>query len=78
MATELRRLTHEALAMPERDRLVLASELINSVEGPEGDDWSIAWSAELNRRVTEADETGDRGRPWDEVRAEFLARLARR
>lgn len=78
MGRTLRKLHDDALALPEQDGLVLAAELIDSVEGPEDPTWSAVWSAELDRRVTEADGTGDRGRPWDQVRAELLERLARR
>ena len=78
MGRSLRKLADDALALPEEDRLALAAELIDSVEGPEDPEWSSAWSAELDRRVAEAERTGDHGRPWDVVRAELLERLARR
>jgi putative addiction module component (TIGR02574 family) len=78
MGQALRKLTEQALALDERDRLALAADLIDSVEGPADAAWASAWSAELDRRVAEADRTGDRGRPWDEVRAELLSRLADR
>ena len=64
------------LALDERDRLALAADLIECVEGPADGAWAGAWSAELDRRVAEADLSRDRGRPWDEVRAELLSRLA--
>lgn len=78
MGRTLRKIHDDALALPEQDRLALAAELIDSVEGPEDPEWSAAWSAELDRRVAEADRTGDRGRPWDQVRTDLLGRLARR
>ncbi len=78
MGRTLRKLHDDALALPEQDRLALATELIDSVEGSEDTTWSAEWSAELDRRVNEADRTGDRGRPWDQVRAELLERLSRR
>ena len=78
MSRTLRKVAKDALALPEEDRLALATELIDSVEGPEDAEWAAAWSAELDRRVAEADRTGDRGRPWDQVRTELLERLARR
>ena len=73
-----REIADEALALSEQDRLALAAVLIDSVEGPEDPDWVEEWSKELDHRVAEADRTGDRGRPWDQVRAELLGRLARR
>lgn len=78
MSRTLRKIADDALALPEQDRLALATELIDSVEGPEDPEWAAAWSTELDRRVAAADQTGDRGRPWDQVRAELLERLARR
>jgi putative addiction module component (TIGR02574 family) len=78
MGRALRKITNDALALPEEDRLALAAELIDSVEGPDDAEWSAAWSAEIDRRVAEADRTGDRGRPWDVIRSELLERLARR
>lgn len=70
--------TTEAMALDPADRLRLASELIDSVEGAEDPGWAAAWSAELDRRVAEAERTGDRGRSWDEVRADLLRDLAAR
>lgn len=78
MGRALRQITNDALALPEVDRLALAAELIDSVEGPDDAEWSAAWSAEIDRRVEEADRTGDRGRSWDVIRSELLERLARR
>ena len=78
MPRTLRKTAAAALALPEEDRLALAAELIDSVEGAEDAGWASAWSAELDRRVAEADRTGDRGRPWAEVRTGLLERLARR
>lgn len=71
----------EALNLDEADRLRLAAELIDSVEGPEDPEWSAAWSAELDRRSAEADARTARGEPrglpWEEVRQRALARLGR-
>ena len=78
MSRAARKIIEDALALPEEDRLAVAAELIDSVEGPEDPGWTGARSAELDRRVAEADRTGDRGRPWDQVRSEILERLARR
>ncbi len=67
-----------ALALDAADRLRLASELIDSVEGPEDPGWSQAWASELDRRVADAERSGERGRPWNEVRSDLLKRLASR
>ncbi|MCB9673419.1 MAG: addiction module protein [Alphaproteobacteria bacterium] len=61
MGQTLRRITNDALALPEDERLALAAEFLDSVEGPDHQEWSEVWSTELDRRVPEADRTGDRG-----------------
>lgn len=78
MGRALRQITNDALALSEVDRLALAAELIDSVEGSDDSEWNAEWSAEIDRRVEEADRTGERGRLWDVVRSELLERLARR
>ncbi len=78
MSEAARKIIEQALALPEEDRLAVAAELIDSVEGPEESAWAGSWSDELDRRVAEADRTGDRGRPWDQIRSDILERLARR
>ena len=77
MADPLRSVTADAMALDPADRLRLAYELIDSVEGPPNDDWSLAWSQELDRRLEKAERTGDYGRPWEEVRADLLKGIAR-
>jgi putative addiction module component (TIGR02574 family) len=63
-----------ALALPPSDRLALATELLSSVEGTDAD-WEAAWSAELDRRASEADAHPEQGIPWPVVRAEIEATL---
>jgi putative addiction module component (TIGR02574 family) len=81
MSVPLHVVTTEAMALDPADRLRLAAELIDSVEGPEDPEWSAAWSAELQRRSADADERAARGEPrgvsWEDVRARVLARLGR-
>lgn len=78
MPRPLHVVTTEAMALDPADRLRLAAELLDSVEEPTDAGWASTWSAELDRRVAEAERSGDRGRPWDEVRAVLLRELARR
>jgi putative addiction module component (TIGR02574 family) len=70
-------LLSQALALPEVDRLDLATELIASVDGPADANWDAAWLAELDRRAQAAKERGLPAREWTEVRARILAKLAR-
>lgn len=78
MSRTLRKIAIEALGLPEDDRLALATELIDSVEGPEDPDWSRAWAAELRRRSDAADRRAVRGEPWSKVRARLLRSVAAR
>jgi putative addiction module component (TIGR02574 family) len=59
------------------ERLALASELLESVEGPEEPEWADAWAAELDRRVRELDEGRVQGVPWSEVKANMERGCAR-
>ena len=43
MARSIRNITSEALELPEEERLALASELINSVEGISDPEWEAEW-----------------------------------
>ena len=43
MARAVRQLVAEALQLPEEERLALATELIDSVEGLPDPDWEAAW-----------------------------------
>ena len=78
MSRPLHAVTTEAMELDAADRLRLAAELIDSVEGPEDPGWTAAWSDELDRRVAEAERTGAHGRSWDDVRADLLRDLASR
>jgi putative addiction module component (TIGR02574 family) len=71
-------LLQRALQLPAGDRLALATELLESVEGPEDPEWAAAWAAELDRRVRELDSGEAKAVPWQEVRAEILERLRSR
>lgn len=82
MALPLHAVTTEAMALDPADRLRLATELIDSVEGPVDRAWSDAWTAEIQRRTSVADWREARGLPrgsdWSEVKARLLSGLARR
>jgi putative addiction module component (TIGR02574 family) len=67
-----------ALKLPPSDRLALAAELLDSVEGPEDPEWADAWAAELDRRANELDAGAVKAIPWDQVKSEILERLRSR
>jgi hypothetical protein len=72
MARPVRTIAAEALELPEEDRLALASELIDSVEGTTDPEWEAAWLRELDAREAQGVE---RALPWTEVRSRILERL---
>ena len=65
----------EALRLPPEDRLALATELLNSVEGDADPEWDTAWLAELDRRAKDAGANPAALEEWSEVRARILADL---
>ncbi len=78
----LHTLTTEALALDPADRLRLATELIDSVEGEADPTWSERWTGELQRRSADADAREARGEPrgstWSDVKKRLLDGLADR
>lgn len=68
-------LLQHALRLPVDDRLELATELLESVEGAEDPAWTAAWAAEIDRRVRELDAGAVESVPWSQVRSEILGRL---
>ena len=67
----------DALALSSRDRLALATELLDSVEASDPE-WDAAWARELNRRAAEADAHPEQGIPWPVARAELEAMLSQK
>ena len=66
----------EALSLSPQERLELAVELIDSVEGPADPQWEDAWKAELDARVRAAEGRADRGASWTEARKRIVSRLS--
>jgi hypothetical protein len=62
----------EAFDLDDADRLRLATELIDSVEGSSDDAWEAAWSEEIRARRAQGEKNGI---PWADVRARVLERL---
>ena len=77
MSDAARKLLQDVLALPEDERLALASEIIASVDGPRDSDWDATWLAELDRRVDAAKTRGESGSDWTDVRSRILRRLGR-
>ena len=77
MTDAAKKLLEAASALPEEERLELASELVASVDGPPDANWESTWVAELDRRVEAARERGELAPEWSEVRARLLSQLGR-
>jgi putative addiction module component (TIGR02574 family) len=77
MSRATRKILSDALALPEDERLKLATELIASVDGPPDADWEEAWQAEVERRIVEAEQRGTPAADWVDVRARILSQLGR-
>jgi len=81
MASSVTALSIQALELEPGERLQLAAELIDSVEGPEDPEWASAWAEELGRRTADADAREARGEPrgapWTEVRQRLLSQLSK-
>lgn len=75
MGLPARELFSAALALPESERLELASNLIASVEGPGDPDWEEAWIEEIDHRERTSRTSAA---PWSEVHGRMVDRLSRR
>jgi hypothetical protein len=73
MSQTARDLAARALDLPEEERLALATEWIDSVEGLADPEWERAWLDELARRRAAGAENA---KPWSEVRARILRKLS--
>jgi putative addiction module component (TIGR02574 family) len=68
----------DALRLPAQERLALAAELIDSVEGTDDPEWGQAWLAELDRRAQEVSRDPSKLEDWALVRARILSELQSR
>jgi hypothetical protein len=67
----------EAMALPENERLEVASELIASVDGPGDPGWDDAWFNEVRARDERHPDPMPASQRWTEVRQRLLAKLGR-
>ena len=70
-----RTLVAQALRLSESERVRVAAELLESVEGPADDVSDDEWLAEINRRADSVRRGENVGEPWSLVRDELLAEL---
>ena len=74
MANTYEALVQQALSLTARERLRLATELLDSVQGRAGPDIELAWEEEIRRRMAEVDAGTAKGRAWDEIKNDFNSR----
>lgn len=78
MAPQKGKILAEAMELPADERLSIASELLDSVEGPEDEEWGAAWVAEIDRRAAEADRGEVELEDWDVVKSRIREELRTR
>ena len=69
---KLEEIFQEAVQLPARDRAILVSLLIETLDPISEPDVEAAWSAEIDRRLTEVEAGTVKLIRWEEVRAELL------
>jgi putative addiction module component (TIGR02574 family) len=74
VASPFESVAEQALSLNPRERLRLATELLQSVEPRASDEVENAWEEEIQRRIAEIDSGAAKGRPWDEIKRDFNSR----
>lgn len=77
MTHTARKLLQDVLGLPEADRVLIATEVLASLDGPPDADWDAVWLAELETRCRAAQARGEHGAEWSDVRARILSVLGR-
>lgn len=69
------KLLADALALAERERAELASELIASLDGAPDPDAEELWAEEIRRRIEEYDKNPSRAEDWSVAKARIEKKL---
>jgi putative addiction module component (TIGR02574 family) len=75
MKPAAQKLVEQALALPDEERLEIATQLLASVEDGADAEWEANWLAELERRRQEARRDPTSRAEWSAARARVLARV---
>lgn len=67
----------QALRLPESERVRIAAELLESIEGPPDELSDDEWLVEINRRAEGVRRGEGASEPWPLVRDQLLAELKR-
>ena len=77
MANTFENVAEQALSLSARERLRLATELLQSVEPRASEEVEHAWEEEIQRRIVEIDSGHAKGRPWQDIKRDFDSRYGR-
>jgi putative addiction module component (TIGR02574 family) len=77
MNTDTRDLFRQVLGLDEKDRVILASLLLESLEEGRDSDAEALWRAEVSKRLEELASGGIKAISWEEVQSRLLHRLWR-
>jgi putative addiction module component (TIGR02574 family) len=69
MSADPRTVIQQALELQEKDRVILAGLLLESLEIEQDADHETLWQAEVTRRVAELDNGSTPAIPWEEVQS---------
>jgi putative addiction module component (TIGR02574 family) len=72
MSAETLGLFQQALGLDEKDRVILAGLLLESLDEGRDSDAESLWRAEVGKRLEELDTGGIRALSWDEVKSRLL------
>ena len=75
MKPAAQKLVEQALALPDEERLEIATELLASVEDGVDAEWEANWLAELERRRQAVRQDPTSKTEWAVARARVLARV---
>ena len=68
-------LLSQVMKLPAGDRLSIASDVLDSVEGTEDSEWSAAWLAELDRRAAAVERGDVELEDWEVAKARIQSDL---
>jgi putative addiction module component (TIGR02574 family) len=77
MASPFENVAEQALTLSVRERLRLATELLESVEPCASEEIERAWEEEIQRRIADIDSGKAAGRAWDDIKRDFDSRYGR-
>jgi putative addiction module component (TIGR02574 family) len=64
----------QALSLTAKERLRLATELLESVEPGARAEVDLAWEEQIERRIGQVDSGEAKGRPWADIKKDFDSR----